>query len=97
MNTFNFCLVCSTGSQTLNLSSSICSYMQNREQRERQKRDRREGSDRLETKGQTHLFETDLAVKNDVGAVSLEVGVSFVFKQKGDVGRNVLRGLVALL
>lgn len=46
---------------------------------------------------QTHLFQTDLAVVNYIGTVSLEVDVTFVFKHKGYVSRNVLRGLVPLL
>lgn len=45
----------------------------------------------------THLFQTDLAVMNDIGTVSFEVDVSFVFKHKGYVSRNVLGGLVPLL
>lgn len=44
----------------------------------------------------THLFQTDLAVINYIGTVSLEEDVPFVFEHKGYICRNVLRGLVPL-
>lgn len=56
MNRLNFCLVCSTGNQTPNLSSISSTCRQRKSWGEKWKQIARQKTERLDEQGRTHLF-----------------------------------------